>query len=330
MAPSALLAPLTAFLLSHLALRVLLSARGRGLLLDQPNERSLHTRPVPRSGGIAIVTGVLAAAVWVRSPLPLVGGVAALLTLSLLDDWRSLPSGLRLVVHLGVCGAFCTSALSHLPWPWWILLALALGWMTNLYNFMDGSDGLAGGMAVVGFGACAIAASLGGDSALGWWCASVAASSLAFLLVNFPPARIFMGDSGSVPLGFLAGAVGLLGWRDGQWPWWFPLAVFAPFVADASITLLRRALRRERLWQAHRDHYYQRLILLGWSHHRTAIAEYALMAACAAGALLALGRPPEVQAMLLAPPAVLLLGGMVAVDRAWAQRRPCAQPERAA
>ncbi len=305
-------------------LHALLSERGRALLLDEPNERSLHARPVPRTGGIAIMAGVLAAALWLRAPLPLVAAAAALVAVSLVDDWRSLPSGLRLVVHVAVCAAFCAASVPEVPWLLLAALALALGWMANLYNFMDGADGLAGGMAVAGFGTYALAAAIGGDASLAWLCASVAAAAAAFLLSNFPPARIFMGDAGSVPLGFLAAALGLVGWQRGLWPWWFPAASFAPFVVDASVTLLRRALRGERVWQAHRSHYYQRLILLGWSHRRTALAEYALMATGAGAALLALGRAPAVQLAVLAVPAMLIAAAMLAVDRAWSRRRAAA------
>jgi hypothetical protein len=97
-----------------------------------------------------------------------------------------------------------------------------------------------------------------------------------FLLLNFSPARVFMGDAGSVPLGFLAGGIGIAGWRTVSWPAWFPLLVFSPFVVDASVTLARRMfMRRERFWHPHREHYYQRLVRMGWSHRRLALTEYA-------------------------------------------------------
>ena len=182
---------------------------------------------------------------------------------------------------------------------------------------MDGADGLAGGMAVIGFCAYAAAARLAGDAHLAVTCLCVAAAAAAFLMFNFPPARIFMGDSGSIPLGFLAAAFGLLGWRDGSWPLWFPLVVFAPFVVDASVTLARRALRGERFWQAHRSHYYQRLVLTGWSHRQLAVAEYGLMLLTSGASLLALHRPAPVQLLILASLGVvyILLGRTV--DLRW-------------
>jgi UDP-GlcNAc:undecaprenyl-phosphate GlcNAc-1-phosphate transferase len=288
--------------------------------LDLPNERSLHTRPVPRAGGIGVLAG-LCAALLVADGFSLVVGLAvALAALSLVDDWGHLPALVRLSGHLGAAAVFCLFTLDYAPLPQ-ILLIVAVGWMTNLYNFMDGADGLAGGMAVAGFGTFALAAAMAGDSDLAAVCACIASAALGFLWFNRHPARIFLGDVGSIPLGFLAAALGVLGEHRGAWPWWFAPVVFAPFVVDASVTLLRRLARGEKVWLAHRSHYYQRLVLLGWGHRRTAFAEYALMGACGAVALLALGRSPALQALLLALPALLLAAAMVAVDRAWSRSR---------
>jgi UDP-N-acetylmuramyl pentapeptide phosphotransferase/UDP-N-acetylglucosamine-1-phosphate transferase len=129
-----------------------------------------------------------------------------------------------------------------------------------------------------------------------------------------------MGDAGSIPLGFLAGALGLQGWSQGLWPPWFPLAAFAPFIADASVTLLRRALRRERVWQAHRGHYYQRIILLGWSHRRTALAEYALMAASGLVAVAVAKQTAGVQLLALTVLAGIYVLAARAVDVRWRRR----------
>jgi UDP-N-acetylmuramyl pentapeptide phosphotransferase/UDP-N-acetylglucosamine-1-phosphate transferase len=154
------------------------------------------------------------------------------------------------------------------------------------------------------------------------------AAAFAFLLFNFHPARLFMGDAGSVPLGFLAGALGVIGWRDGVWPLWFPVLVFAPFVGDATLTLLRRLLRRERIWQAHKDHYYQRLVRMEFGHRGTAWIEYGAMAGCAALALPARDAAPATQLAALAI-AVLALGALaVWVDLRWA-RRPDSRDARA-
>ena len=96
---------------------------------------------------------------------------------------------------------------------------------------------------------------------------------------------MFLGDAGSTTFGYLAAGLGLIGWRDGAWSLWFPMLVFSPFIVDATVTLLRRMVQGERFWQAHRTHYYQRLVLSGWSHRKTSLVEYGVMCACGIGAL---------------------------------------------
>jgi UDP-N-acetylmuramyl pentapeptide phosphotransferase/UDP-N-acetylglucosamine-1-phosphate transferase len=233
---------------------------------------------------------------------------------------KGLSTIARLALHLGAAAAVLWLDLEVDAPLAFAVLALALAWSANLYNFMDGSDGLASGMAVFGFGAYALAAYLAGAVALAALCASIAAAALAFLLFNWHPARLFLGDVGSVSLGFLVGALGLQGWRIGAWPLWFPLLVFAPFMCDATLTLLKRLARRAPVWQAHREHYYQRLVQLGFGHRRTALIEYAAMAGCAALALLVFREPAAVQGIALAFAAVALSGVAVWVDRRWARR----------
>ena len=130
-----------------------------------------------------------------------------------------------------------------------------------------------------------------------------------------------MGDAGAVPLGFLAGAAGLIGWLQQDWAWWFPLLVFSPFIADASVTLARRAVSGARIWEAHRDHYYQRLVRMGWGHRRTAFAEYTLMTLCGSAALAGLRWPPAGQLAVLLAAVLLyvLIVGMVEI--AWRGHR---------
>ncbi|GBE09575.1 putative undecaprenyl-phosphate N-acetylglucosaminyl 1-phosphate transferase [bacterium BMS3Abin12] len=162
---------------------------------------------------------------------------------------------------------------------------LFLIWFVNLYNFMDGMDGFAGGMAVFGFGGLAVFGVLGHEPAFAALNAVVAAAAAGFLVYNFPPARIFLGDAGSPLLGYFAGVSSLWGVRLGLFAIWVPVLIFSPFIVDATVTLVRRALRGERVWEAHCSHYYQRLVRLGWGHRRTVLAEYALMAAVVASAL---------------------------------------------
>ena len=316
------LAPIAAFLVALLVARLLLTPAGRRIALDTPNERSLHVRPVPRTGGIAIVAGVAASLVLAWPGLPVILAAAALLAVaSFADDVLGLSTLTRLALHLGAAAAVLAYDLEIggvLPF---LALALALAWSTNLYNFMDGADGLAGGMTVFGFGAYALAAYIFGALTLAALCASLAAAAAAFLVFNWHPARLFMGDVGSVPLGLLAGALGLQGWAIGAWPLWFPVLVFAPFMCDATLTLLKRLARREPVWQAHREHYYQRLVRMGFGHRGAAYIEYAAMAACAALALGVYRQPAVVQGIALALAASALSGIAVWVDRRWARMR---------
>jgi UDP-N-acetylmuramyl pentapeptide phosphotransferase/UDP-N-acetylglucosamine-1-phosphate transferase len=311
---------LAAFVVSLACLGALLSPAGRRLMLDRPNVRSLHRQPVPRSGGIAIAAGVAAAAVAApQVPLALLALAAALAALSMADDVFTLPTLLRLAAHFAAAGAALGLVIGAADPLLFAVLLLAIAWYANLYNFMDGSDGLAGGMAVFGFGAYAWAAQQSGDAALAAASAGIAAACGAFLLLNFHPARLFMGDVGSVPMGFLAGAFGVLGWRDGVWPLWFPLLVFAPFVCDASLTLAKRLLRRERVWEAHKNHYYQRLVRMGFGHRATAWIEYAAMAACAALALFAREAEAAVQTGALGAAVLALAAIALWIDVRWAR-----------
>lgn len=290
--------------------------------LDVPNERSLHSRPVPRIGGIGIAAGVAAAVAASAVPVSLVLALAlALAALSYLDDLTRLPTGLRLVAHLGAAGVLVWYTLSPMHWLEMLLLVLAVAWITNLYNFMDGSDGLAAGMAIAGFSSYAIAAARSGDAAVLYASAALAGASAAFLAFNFHPARVFLGDVGSIPLGFLAAGLGVLGWRDDAWPLWFPVLVFAPFIGDATATLARRLWRREKVWQAHRDHYYQRLVRLGFGHRGTAYVAYALMLLCAAGALYGREQRPLVQWTIVAVVAAVLAAVAGWIELRWRRAR---------
>lgn len=306
-------APVVAFVVCGLTLGWLLRP-GRQLPMDHPNARSLHESPTPRVGGVGIMAGLIAATVTISdvSVLPFALPALALAALSLADDMRGLSVKLRFLVHF-VAAAGCLIALGIHGWVL-VPAVLAVVWMTNLYNFMDGADGLAGGMATIGFSALALAAWLGGAPELFAFAASVAVAALAFLHFNFPPARVFMGDAGSIPLGFLAAVLGAVGVVDGVWSWGFPLVVFSPFIVDASVTLARRALRGEKVWQAHRSHYYQRVVLLGASHRELAVAAYGLMLAMGALAFTLVVRPEQNGAVLAVAAAVYLIV-FVAVDR---------------
>ncbi|MHB1360553.1 MAG: MraY family glycosyltransferase [Rhodocyclaceae bacterium] len=308
-AVSLLFYPILAALITAITIAVMLRWGAAGPL-DLPNQRSLHATPVPRSGGVGIMAGVMVGFVAEAPAFTFIAGLLLLTLVSWWDDRRSLPVAVRFACHFVAAGLVVAAVVPHLA-LWELLLALLfIVWMTNLYNFMDGANGLAGGMAVFGFGGYAVAAGLSGEMNLAVWAACIAAAAAGFLLFNFDPARIFMGDVGSIPLGFLATSLGLVGVQREVWPLWFPVLVFAPFIVDATVTLLRRAWRREKIWQAHREHYYQRLVRSGWSHRKLALHEYALMVAISASGCLMLTWPPEAQAAGLAV-WLLVLGGLM-------------------
>ena len=314
-----------AFALSCLTMAALLgSGIAARLAIDLPNQRSLHANPTPRVGGIAVLTGVLAALLLAGGEYAASGlALACLAVLSFADDRGGLPIGLRLFSHFLVGAAWLIFGAGF-PAGWTgLLLTVAIVWSINLYNFMDGADGLAGGMAALGFAFCAFAAWLAGDMHIARVGVAASAAATGFLLFNFPPARSFLGDAGSIPLGFLAAAFAIEGWQRGAWPPWFPLLVFSPFVVDASATLLRRIFGSAQFWRAHREHYYQRLVRMGWSHRRLALAEYALMAGAGGSAMLMLDLAPVLQAAGIGVWAFIYLGLMTIVDRRWKRIVAC-------
>lgn len=321
-----------ALTLAAVAIGVLLRWRAR-LPQATPSDRTLHAGTVPRAGGYAIWAGFVPVALWLPPPFP-GGGIAgwlpaflAVLAVSATDDMREVRARTRLGVHLAAA-AWCAWALWRGAQPAAeitaagmaavVAMTLAIAWSANLYNFMDGSDGLAATMTVLGFGAYGIAARLAGSDGTAFL--ALAAATLPFLAVNRPRATMFMGDVGSVPLGFLAAAFGLAGTLADLWPAWFPALVFLPFLADASTTLARRAARGARLADAHRDHYYQRLHQMGAGHAGTLRAYAAAMAATSAVALLCLAYAPGWGAAALALACVVCFTLFRAIDYHWRRK----------
>jgi UDP-N-acetylmuramyl pentapeptide phosphotransferase/UDP-N-acetylglucosamine-1-phosphate transferase len=304
-----------------LLLTLILTLSKHGTIEDIPNERSLHDTPVPRTGGIALMAGILAGWVllfkfwawWIVLP------VLGLFVLSLVDDVRGLPPRTRLIGHF--IAAVIVLAGAGISWIWLLPVLLYVVWMTNLYNFMDGSDGMAGGMALFGFSFYGIGGLMGGDEAFAMLSFTIGAAALGFLYHNFHPAKVFLGDAGSIPLGFLAAAFGVWGWQLGYWPLWFPVLVFSPFTMDATLTLIKRARNKEKLSQAHRSHYYQRLVQMGWGHRNVAIAEYILMFLTGVSALYALSLDAKGQGNLLAWWLAIYLALTMWIDKRWRQHQ---------
>jgi len=243
-------------------------------ILDTPNARSSHVLPTPRGGGVAIVVSfLLAMVVWrtlgaVPSALfwALVPAGAAIALVGFWDDHVSLSARVRLCVHL-LASAWAVWWLGGwpaldlggevVPWGWLgaLIAVFGLTWAINLYNFMDGIDGLAGMEAVFAGVAGGFLLQMGGGDGMPLWLLAAAAGG--FLIWNWPPARIFMGDAGSGFLGFALGVMVLHATTAGHttiWPWLILLGVF---VVDATLTLGRRAWLRIRVMDAHRTHAYQ-------------------------------------------------------------------------
>ncbi len=313
-------APLIAALATMLITVILLFSNAGKKIQDVPNERSLHEVPVPRIGGVGLMAGILSGwalmllslAWWVVLPLLL------LFAVSLLDDMRGLPVRSRLLAHIVaavvlVIGSGIASQHAILA----LVVVLGVVWMTNLYNFMDGSDGLAGGMTLFGFTMYGLAALMHGDEIQAMLNFSIGAAALGFLYYNFHPARVFMGDAGSIPLGFLSAAMGLWGWQQGHWPAWFPLLVFSPFVMDATVTLLKRTVRGAKITEAHREHYYQRLVQIGWGHRNVALLAYALMFAVGVSAILSMRQSGTVPWLLFLAWGAIYAVLMLILDSRW-------------
>lgn len=288
-------------------------------ILDHPNERSLHARPTPRSGGLAILAVIALGLVLIGWRFDQTENLSWLLlsmllvaVVSFVDDRHHVPIIVRLLMHLIAAAVLLWGGFSlrifELPGfglslpavPAALVSLIFVVWMVNLYNFMDGMDGFAAGMAVIGFGAFALLGWWAGNSSFMWSSLIVAAAASGFLMFNFPPARIFMGDVGSSTLGLMAAAFSLWGARDHVIPFWASVLVFSPFIMDATVTLLRRLWRREKVWQAHKTHYYQKLVQAGWGHRKTVLFEYGVMLGCGMTALWGVHAPSELQMAMLA------------------------------
>ena len=310
------------FVLSCWITTYLASFSSRPDFLDHPNERSLHEIPTPHTGGLAIlisfysglllsltanivilksqalflkneVEGFPSLIFWILGTALIIGAV------SFWDDRVGVSPVIRIIIHgfgavvmtliVGLkANKTATPFLENISLEWIgiPLMILSIIWMTNLYNFMDGMDGFAGGMTLIGFGFIGGLSFLEGHWLLMFCSFLLAAAAAGFLVHNIPPAKIFMGDTGSASLGFLAAVLGWIGIYERVFDVWTPILIFSPFIVDATVTLFQRLWRGEKIWQAHRQHYYQRLVLAGWGHRKTVLLEYTLMLGCGISAVM--------------------------------------------
>ena len=270
---------LFALILSYFSCKLALRLALRSGMISEPGERQSHQYATPTGGGLGLVFSLIVTAIIVQAFIPLptfwwhnmLPGVLLLAGVGWLDDRRPVSNRLRLLVQLivsiWVIGFACLDgALAQLALC--MVFVVALLWLMNLYNFMDGSDGMAGFQGVFAGLVMAALFLVGDQHAMALLALIVAAVCAGFLPLNFPQASVFMGDVASVPLGFVFGAFALYGLRTGVMDLAMAILIMAVFTIDATLTLLARAIRGERWYTAHNQHIYQRLIVQGWSHSR--------------------------------------------------------------
>jgi UDP-N-acetylmuramyl pentapeptide phosphotransferase/UDP-N-acetylglucosamine-1-phosphate transferase len=271
---------LTAFLSVFLTGVATWYSKQRGLL-DHPGARHTHHQPTPRGGGAGLVLALLLVSLWLARPLfpswwsgCVAPGVILLAAVGWWDDHQPLSARVRFAVQLLACGFLLWCAVRFGWLAGVVSVALAGGfilWMTNLYNFMDGSNGMAGLQGVFGGSVLAWLFVDAGDASSALLTAALAAACLGFLPWNLGRARVFMGDVGSLVLGFTFGALIVFGVASGAFDLPVGLMVMSLFLADSTLTLLVRVMNGERWYNAHRQHLYQRLIVSGWTHGRVAL-----------------------------------------------------------
>lgn len=274
-----------ATLFSWVLTRIVIAQLERHAILDRPNQRSSHETPTPRGGGIAVITAVSLCWVYPASQSPLLmailAGALVLAFVSWLDDLRNQSIAIRLCAQflaVGVAMIFLSNEglLLQGMVPIWLdrlVTFLAWIWFINLFNFMDGIDGIATVESLVI--ACGLALLFASTTLIGldvWLPLGLVAAALGFLWWNWHPARVFLGDVGSIPLGFLLGGLLIFTALRGFWVPALILPLY--FLCDATVTLTRRALKREPIWQAHKQHFYQTAIQSGKSHAAVSTAVF--------------------------------------------------------
>lgn len=319
----------TAFAISCLATWQMLHGARRWEVLDRPNERSSHQQPTPTLGGLGIAAGVWTGMGWYLPAEPYRWPLLASTLILLITIKDDLGQPLRPAEKLGVLLVAAIVWLwwgPHLEWvtlPWigpvalgaWSgpLTGLWLLWLCNVYNFMDGIDGISATQ-TIGAGAWLAVWTWAPAPGLAGMALAALAAAAGFLVFNFPPARIFMGDVGALFLGFWLALIGVLGERAGL-PLWIAALPLGGYLFDTSYTLVRRALRGENLLQAHRTHLYQRLTRLGFSHLRVDLGLLLLILLLGGGGHACLHGMESLGAVLLGTAGALMIGVAIWIER---------------
>ncbi len=324
----------------------ILFARTFGVL-DVPNDRSSHVRPTPRGGGISIVlvgiAAVFAAIAFGYVPRTHASwaaiGAVIVAAVSSLDDVVTLSAKVRLAAHVSVAmlavaglgpiesidaGPLGIVPLGVVAWPFTVVWIVG---MTNAFNFMDGIDGIAGITGVAALGVIAAALLISGEQFCALVAAALAAASAGFLVWNWQPARIFMGDVGSAFLGYVIAVLPLTAAGEARaWSFSVTACVMWPFLFDTSFTMIRRIAKRENIFEAHRSHLYQRLVIAGWPHCVVTLLYGALSAAAGGAALAVYCGPGEktVSGAYLACAIAIAAVGLVMLVRCVEAKPACA------
>jgi UDP-GlcNAc:undecaprenyl-phosphate/decaprenyl-phosphate GlcNAc-1-phosphate transferase len=296
---------------------VLTPVIGRGStrlgLVDAPGGRKVHTHPVPRLGGVALVLSAVLALLFVvildQSTLdpqlwpamrPFLIAVGLIFLVGLVDDVRGVSPAPKLIFELAAAAVIMSSGLliervTLLGWTWnlgwvaWPVTAVWLVGLTNAFNLIDGVDGLAAGIAVLAGSACCAILIARGHSPEAMLLAAMVGSAIGFLCFNFAPASIFLGDSGSLVIGFLLAATAITGWQKGATALaaGVPLMIFALPIVDSALALIRRGTARpstgrsiggilHQIAQPDREHIHHRLLAMGWSVRQIVLVLYAI------------------------------------------------------
>ena len=263
----------------------------RNHLMDHPNSRSSHSIPTPRGGGLGIVVTFTLALIYfvlsnqleVKIFLALAGGGGLVAVIAYWDDHQSLSVKTRIPGYF-VAAVWATMWINGIPhldmgvtiWNWgWlghIVSILGIMWLLNLYNFMDGIDGFASSEAIFASGIGGILLLEAGEKGLGLTSLALAAACVGFLSWNWPPAKIFMGDVGSIFLGYVLGVLAIVSDQKSDVSLWIWLILLSVFIVDATVTLLRRLLQGEKVYEAHRSHAYQHATTVVDSHLKVTLS----------------------------------------------------------
>ena len=255
-------------------------------MLDMPNDRSSHLTPTPRGGGIAIVFVLMLAGIIslflpaapIKILLPLLLATLAYATLGWQDDKLDLAASVRFFIQLLIAATVAGwlfwndgAAGSLLMIAMLILVTLWITWMANLYNFMDGIDGLSAVESIILGATTSYWFAFSGAMGIAIICIAIAGASIGFMRWNWSPAKIFMGDVGSLALGAYFAIIAVIGTSTLLIPFSAFLVLYSVYLTDTGITLLGRMMRREKWWKAHRSHYYQRAVQSGLSHAQVSL-----------------------------------------------------------